>query len=291
MSGKTINFMYSQGPYQKVLDSIIDPIIKYLPNVTKLANFQEGQINVRFFIEGKPRNVVFMSHGMGDKGWRDGHAVKDFDYVCVSGPAWKEKLIKQGVDENKILINGYTKLDPIFQHYKKVVHSDSKIHVLYAPTHNTKPEDPKSISSYPRLMPYLDNVPEDIELITSAHPYNNNGTITFDLFKWADVIISDCSSIIYEALSLDIPVVFPDWLVKDNIINRCPHSFTKKMYTCNIGYHATGIVHLWELVREAAKSNGLDNRTKEFIEGIFPTRLRGNSGRITAQILLNLANR
>jgi len=280
--------MYSKGPYQKVLDSIIDPIIKYLPTATKFAKFQEGQINVRFFVEGEPRNVFFMSHGMGDKGWRDGKSVKDFDYICVSGPSWKEKLIKQDVHEDKILINGYTKLDPIYFDFKKIVHDDNKVHVLYAPTHNTNLENPMSISSYPRLMSFLDNIPGDIELAISAHPYNNNGVITFDSFRWADVIISDCSSIIYEAFALDIPVVFPDWLVKDNIIRRCPDSFTEKIYTLNIGYHAKDIVNLWELVREA-KSNGLNNLAKKFIEGIFPMNLRGNSGKVTAEILLKLA--
>lgn len=288
MSKKNINFLYSSGPYQKVLDSIIDPIIKYLPNATKFSKLQEGQINVRFFVGGEPRNVVFMSHGMGDKNWRDGDKVKDFDYVCVSGPAWKEKLMRQGVDEHKILINGYTKLDPIFQDFYKVVHNDNKTHVLYAPTHNTNLKNPKSISSYPRLMPYLDKIPDDIELITSAHPYNNNGVITFDSFRWADVIISDCSSIIYEAFALDIPVVFPDWLVMDNIIKRCPGSFTEKIYTGDIGYHAEGAEYLWDCMREA-KKNGLNNIARDFIEGIFPSNLRGSSGRVTADMLLKLA--
>jgi CDP-glycerol glycerophosphotransferase (TagB/SpsB family) len=286
---KNINFMYCGPPYNNVLDSIIDPIIKYLPDATKLIGFKEGQINVCFFIEVKKRNVVFMSHGMGDKGWRDGRKVKNYDYVCVSGPAWKEKLINQGVDGRKVLVNGYTKLDPIFQNYERLTKTNNKIRVVYAPTHNTNLANPKSISSYPRMMEYLETVPGDIELIISAHPYNNNGVITFDSFKWADVIISDCSSIIYEAFALGIPVVFPDWLVKDNILRRCPGSFTEKIYTDDIGYHAADIKQLWELVWEA-DSYGLNNRAKEFIERIFPLKLRGNSGRVTAEILLRLAN-
>lgn len=290
LSRKTVNFMYSAGPYQKILDSIIDPIIKYLPDATKLRGYQEGQLNVRFFLAGPPKNVVFMSHGMGDKGWRDGKSVKDFDYICVSGPAWKEKLLRQGVSEKKILINGYTKLDPIFQDHKKVTHTDDKIHVLYAPTHNTNLENTGSISSYPRLVPYLDNVPCDIELIKSVHPYNNKGAITMDLLRWADVIISDCSSIIYEAFALDIPVVFPDWLVKDNVMRVCPDTFTEKIYAEEIGYHAKDIAGIWDLTRKA-RSIGLDNYTRTFIEGIFPEKLRGKSGETTAKILLKLAGR
>lgn len=281
--------MYSAGPYQKILDSIIGPIIIYLPYATKLKGYHEGQLNVRFFLAGPPKNVVFMSHGMGDKGWRDGKSVKDFDYVCVSGPAWKEKLLRQGVEEKKILINGYTKLDPIFNNPEEIVHANNKVHVLYAPTHNTNPENTGSISSYPRLMPYLDNVPDDIELIQSAHPYNNNGVITMDSLRWADVVISDCSSIIYESFALDIPVVFPDWLVKDNVIRLCPDTFTEKIYKEDLGYHAKDIKHLWDFVREA-RSKGLDDYTREFIEGIFPSDLRGKSGEVTANILMYLAD-
>lgn len=288
LSKKGINFMYSAGPYQKILDSIIEPIMLYLPDATRLRGYQEGKLNVRFFLAGPPKNVVFISHGMGDKGWRDGKAVKDFDYICVSGPDWKEKLIRQGVEENKILINGYTKLDPIFKNHIKKIHDDDKLHVLYAPTHNTDPENAGSISSYPRLIPFLDSIPEDMELIKSAHPYNNNGIITMDLLTWADVIISDCSSIIYEAFALDIPVVFPDWLIMDNIMRICPDTFTGKIYREGIGYHAKDIRQMWELTRTAA-SRGLNSYTREFIEGIFPEKLRGRSGETTAGILINLS--
>lgn len=291
MAGKKINFIYCIEPYNKVLGSIIDPIIQYLPDATKIFKFMEGQLNVCFFPELNIRNAAFISHGIGDKCWRDGRKVKDFEAIFVSGPAWKDKLCWQGVDEDKIYINGFPKLDPFFNNRQRKIYSDDKIHVIYAPTHNTNVQNPKSISSYPRLLAYLNVIPKDIELVTSAHPYNNDSNvITLDLFQWADVIISDSSSIIYEAFALDLPVVFPDWLVKDNISRLCKGSFTEMIYQNNLGYHAENIEQLWDLVRET-KNRGLGVPARNFIEGILPKSLRGNSGKTTASQLLEISNK
>jgi len=285
---KQINFLSNEnGLYARVLDSLIDPILKYLPNATK-GKFLEGQINVRFFRETLPQKGIFMSHGLADKNWRDAGKVDGFDYVFVSGYLWKEKMIKQGLPEKKVLVNGFTKLDPLFQDKIRIKNNDNKIRVLYAPTHNAKETTGNHVSSYPRFKTYLNEIPGDIELINSYHPANSNKDITFDLFKLADAVISDCSSVLYEAWALGIPVIFPDWLVKETILKRFKGSFEDRIYSEGIGYHAQNIDEIWELVR-TAKNQGMDSITKDFIEGIFPTELRGNSGKVTAQILLKLA--
>lgn len=291
---KIINFIRYGDYYLKVMDNIINPIIKYLPkDLYKITTkFQPECLNVSFFTEHIPHRDVFLCHGIADKNYHNGERVKDYDYIFVSGDAWKQKLIKQGVSESKIFVTGWTKIEPMFNNPIKILkgENDKKIRVLYAPTHNMlKDKKTVTVSSYPRLDEYLSNIPNDIEILHSVHPANKvYRDTTLDLFGWADVIVSDCSSVLYEALSLNIPVIFPDWLVKQPILQGYPNSFEYQIYNEEIGYHAQNINHMWELIREA-KQKGLDKKTQDFIEGIFSEKLRGNSGKISAEILLKLS--
>jgi hypothetical protein len=290
---KMINFIRYGDYYLKVMDNIIDPIIKYLPKDAYqiTTKFQSECLNVSFFAEHIPHRDVFLCHGIADKNYHNGDRIKDYDYIFASGDTWKQKLIKQGVPENKIYVTGWTKIEPMFNNLTKILkdENDNKIRVLYAPTHNML-QDKKAVtvSSYPRLDEYFSNTPSDIEILHSVHPANKaHRDTTLDLLGWNDVLISDCSSVLYEALSLNIPVVLPDWLVKQPILQGYPNSFEYQIYDKGIGYHAQNINHMWELIREASQK-GLSQQTKDFIEGIFPARLRGNSGKVTADILLKL---
>jgi len=283
--------------YKNVLNSMIDPILFYLKNYSISNDCIENAINIHFFNEQKyyyeKLNIkginVFMSHGIADKNWRNYERVKFFDYVCVSGNLWYDKLCKQGMDKRKILITGYTKLDPIFKgKYGK--QNNDKPKILYAPTHNLKGWSVSgNASSYPEFLKYLDELSKDFEIIESYHPANNEGQITFKPLIDADVVISDCSSIIYEAWALDKPVVFPDWLVKKEIQKVFRYSFEDYIYGKQLGYHASNTDELLELIK-IAYENGIDKSAKVFIENIFPKELRGKSGLVTAQTLMRIQN-
>jgi len=96
----------------------------------------------------------------------------------------------------------------------------------------------------------------------------------------ADVVISDCSSIIYEAWSLGKPVVFPDWIVRDAIMQRFRGSFEWLVYQKGIGLHASCLDELVEML-----DGEMGSVEKDFIEGVFPAELRGKSGLRAAEVL------
>lgn len=276
----SINFVYPGGGYRPIIDSIVDPILEHLPEGVKTDHPGQG-LNITFFTEKSQHRgcTTFISHGIADKNWRNAGRIAHLEHVLVSGPMWADKYTKQKVPKNKIHIGGYTKLDPIFQ---GKVTKQRDIRVLWAPTHGIM----SKTSTYPRFQEYLHMIP-GIE--SALHPVSRKDkTPTMQLLVDASVVIADCGSLIYEAWALGKPVIFPDWLIKEGIIKCFPSSFESMIFEQNIGYHARDINHLIKLVDEA-KERGLDKKTQDFIDSIFPPYLRGNSGRATAEILRSIA--
>ena len=100
-------------------------------------------------------------------------------------------------------------------------------------------------------------------------------------------MIADGGSTIYEAWALDLPVVFPSWLVGHyNAANRA--TFEADVYNGQIGRHASAAHRLPELVAEAA-ADGITGHEQDFVESILPRRYRGCSGRLHAEALDDLA--
>lgn len=288
---KTINFVVENNLYLNIIKSIVDPIILHLPGSIVSYEPIEDAINIdllrKFNYTG---TSVFMSHGIADKRWRNGQKVKNYDYICVSGPLWEKKMIREGIPNKKILTVGYSKLDPIFQNKIKKIPNKRK-QILWAPTHNIEKWTIADVSSYPEFSDCLPKFPCDFNINTSLHPGNkaNRKPILQELIN-ADIVISDCSSIMYEAWALDKPVIFPDWLVKEKIIKQYPRSFEEKIYNEEIGYHAKDMNDLINLIYIGLEK-GIDEKAQELIEGIFPKKLRGNSGYVTAQKLRELADK
>ena len=226
-----------------------------------------------------------MSHGIGDKNYMTGSkgSADRFSYVFVTGPAFKDKLIKHNIPADKIFVVGWPKLDPIFQGEYERTKSD-KIRVLYAPTHNAI----QAVSSFPAFNQYLDKFPGDIEVINSPHPARKQDHMpTMQPLVDADVVIADAGSTIYEAWALGKPVIFPDWLTRDGVLSKFNGAFEAMVYENNLGFHAKNFNELLTMVDNAVGS-GLDEQTQNFIDGIFPPELRGNSGKTAADILRKL---
>lgn len=295
-----IRFRRRHRYYPHVECSMIDPVIRYLPEDQYeqvvsgvdqsgwVESHDPNYFDVSLYSDVPCRTGLYLSHGIADKCYREARMMDRFDYVGVSGPTWKQKMINQGMHPSRIVIVGYPKLDPLFEKISGVREA-GPLRVLYAPTHNTVPENLFSTSSYPRLVSDLATLQEKFDVRSSYHPANRNDRqVTLDSLLWPDVVISDSGSLLYEAWALNIPVVFPDWLVRQPILSIFSSSLEGKIYREGIGYHARDLGHLEELIYKAYEE-GLDPRTQEFIEGILPSELKGSSGRKTAEVLLELA--
>lgn len=285
-----INFVTTEGSYKEVLNSFIQPILPYLDNYEVNLKTKDNVVNVIFFTEdgvfkeigaekGKGVNV-FITHGIADKNWRTAQKTGKFDYVFVTGDLWVDKLVKQGMNKDKIKVGGYTRMENIFnQRDNYVKNNNGKKTILFAPTHTA------SITTYQKLDNLIERLKEDYNVLISEHPANrDNKDVTSNQFLEADVVVGDFGSSMYEAWSLDKPVVLADWLVKDEIHELYPDSFEDYIYQNGIDYHANSEEEFIELI-EVACNSGIKQNAIDFIDGIFNRELRGNSGKVTADIL------
>jgi len=261
------------SPYSEVIKLMTEPILEHIDVLPK-ALF--------FFLEGN-KDGIFMHHGISDKGYHRIERLKKIKHLLYPGPTWKEKLIRQGIPAEKIHIVGWPRLDPIFQGKIKYTPGEKK-RIAWCPTHNAIPE----ISSYPEFEKHLDIFSDKYEVISSVHPARRQDRKTsLDVLVNADVVISDTSSILYEAMAIGKPVILLDFMVKDGVMSRLKGTFEEDIYREEIGYHAKSLEELPEIV-ELALEKGIDDKARKFIDGIFPPELRGKSGEATAKILKEL---
>lgn len=285
---QTINFVYRFSGYSKIVNSFVRPIIPYLPSYTISDKPRPNALNVHFFIEKHEGGGVFLPHGLADKNYRKPELLNNFDIILLSGEAWKQKMISQGIPAEKLIVAGYPKLDPVFQN---LVPSPSplvgkKLKVLWAPTHNAIQE----VSSYPAFLKYVDELKECVNFVSAPHPAGNMNPVTLQDLVDADVVLSDSSSLIYEAMALGKPVILLSWLVRDGIYKKFPNTFEEQLYRESICYQANCFSDLVDWL--TAKRNLLQftPSMRKFADGVFSERLHGISGKIIANILGGLLN-
>ncbi len=292
-----INFCYPQAVmYDKVHDIVVGEIIKHLSEedykVSKAKRKWDAEcLNVLLSSYGQPANSksIYLPHGISDKGTRTGRTMKKYGMTMVSSKAWQDKLVSQGLERSRALIGGWPKLDPLFNNPQpRPDEYEGKIVVLWAPTHTND-----SKSSY-HAMNDCQSWPDDIVMIKSPHPYDRRrlNMESIEPTMWdlvhADVVISDASSIIYEAWILGKPVIFPSWYCKPRTLKSAPPvSYNRNIYEQEIGLHAKSKKHIIDLVYQS-QEEPLDPRAVKIAEEVLPVELRGNSGAATARELLRV---
>lgn len=153
-----------------------------------------------------PRSL-FVCHGISDKlGYHSRAARANFTYYASSGPRFTELYRKHGIPESRIIKSGYIRAAIKAAEYPK-------FDILYAPTHRAG-----TVSPY--ILPIIDacnklgyKLKIRLHPLTEPHivrqfakrmsPYLVDGNVsTWSLLSAADHVITDVSSIAYEALLL-----------------------------------------------------------------------------------------
>jgi len=273
-----IRFLVRRGDYEIVDRAHVEPILEHLEESEIAHEPSFEALNVSLSWEVFPKADVFMSHGLADKNWRNADKMSGYGHVLVSGSAWKEKLVSQGMSPDAILVVGYPFLDPVWDLER------SRELLVWAPTHKATSD----VTTEGRLSEaLLDRLRKDFPLETVSHPVGSK-RLSRDVLPRAAVVIADAGSTLYEAWAFGVPVVFPDWLVEEAILKKWPGSFEATIYGRGLGWHANSEGELIDLVREVWDTGELGTGVEEFMEGILPSELRGCSGEVAARELMRL---
>lgn len=206
--------------------------------------------------------TIFYEHGSSDKKYSGGRdqgleKIKKYDYIFLWGPKNKQKIEDMGLklDENKLLRVGGFRFDKYLnahmlktEQIKKLkIKNIKKRNILYAPTWRFGNGTLKKYGAY-----FISRITQDYNLIIRPHSHEKNygkwlyfvaklkgikdvyfsqpanivdGDILFD-FAVSDMLISDVSSVVYEYLITQKPIL----IVNNNYDNKHQMSDNLNIY-------------------------------------------------------------
>ena len=252
--------------YADLQNQIINDICQFIPNSVQLSQSENSYINdalnVSLFV--KQKADIYIGHNLSDKNYLwtkndDGVcALNSFQTVFVPGYWLKSRLENSNqitLRPDQIIAIGSPRVDILrrlqaeFNARQRSV--NEKKTILWAPLHDKWKVDGQHLSSYPDFEPYLDELSNIYDIIKILHPRNrkDKSAVTCDLID-ADIVISDYSSVVYEAWALGKPVIFPRWILGDKILEKAPSSAEGLIFKSNIGYHPNSFDELKNLLTQ-----------------------------------------
>jgi hypothetical protein len=295
-----INLVRSPSPnYVEVEARIGDAVLRHVPGKRRSSSdeVRSDAVNLTLFLRD-PGDVI-MSHGVADKRYfwmRDEQRrpyVERFGDVLLPGRWLRDRLIEDPnieVDPERLHVVGWPRLDDLLPLQRRwdandVPPDERRLRVLWAPTHDLRKRGPerRSTSSYPDFEAHLPALAEHADVRTSLHPRNRaDKTPTEDALVWADVVISDFGTMVYEAWALGKPVIFPRWILGERLIEYQPRSTEAHLHRENIGLHPGSIDELIDTIR-ARPTVGEDVRG--FLDDYLAPDSYGSSGQRAAAVL------
>jgi hypothetical protein len=312
---RPINFVRRPAVYDKIQDQIFGLIRDELgdhPVSETHETRREDAINFGLFIrmgryeKATPMPIdVLMSHGLADKNYLvSGNArtgkrlVNSYEHVIVPGRWFVDRLMRRrfhplpsgrvALRRNQLHIAGWPRLDPLFAKQRtERSQNHSRLRVLWAPSHNVSKRS-HTFSSYPVFEQFLPALQERFDVRVSLHPSNRTekSPTTGDL-TWADVVISDFGTMLYEAFALQKCVIMPTWLLPKELWRgpRQRMSAEGHIYANRIGNHAGS---LEELIAMAERNEPPGEDVNRFMARILAPECAGTSAARVASLLKTL---
>lgn len=187
----------------------------------------------------------------------DGRSVlADFKKILVPGPWMARKLVEDerlGLDAGQVVAVGSPRIDYLrsLKKSSKAAPIAGRRRVLFAPLHeNWSDSSGKPMSSSSMFTLLTGELEKHCELVMAEDQRNklNKRPVTAELIN-ADVVITDYTSLAYEAWALGKPVIFPRWLLGDAIFEKSPRSTEAEIYRRGLGYHPDSFEALLELLQ------------------------------------------
>lgn len=224
--------------------------------VSQSRSVKQGALTISCFIRQKAD--IYIGHNLADKNYlllrdENGQAyINHFQHVFVQGHWLRRRLLGSRhchLKPYQIHVIGAPRVDYLRELATGTPTPSAKRQVLWAPAHDKWMLRGDALSAYPALEAYLDHEliadNKNLSITRVPHPRNreNKQAITQELLS-ADVVISDYSSVIYEAWALGKPVIFPRWLLGDKVLEKAPDSAEAHIYRESLGYHPQSVEEL-----------------------------------------------
>ncbi len=213
--------------YQVLITEDFNWLQAFNPNVIFVANTQAAKMR-----EYLPQSIfVYTRHGLISKNFVY-EAAQTCDYVCLPSEDTKSDFIDLGgFKPENLWVTGYAQMDPLFRNEYlplSVALPDNVQCVLYAPTFT------EGLSSLSQVTPVIESGKLDVDrqLVIKPHPLSfrfqavwmnrlrayaaTRDNVHFiedsaeDIIPYlarADILISDASSVMFQYLALDRPII------------------------------------------------------------------------------------
>jgi CDP-glycerol glycerophosphotransferase (TagB/SpsB family) len=266
---------------------------------TSTRRYDPQCLNLTLFI--REEGDVFLSHRLADRNYfwtkdaTGNRFINRFFAVLVPGRWMKARLLNSSyisLEPDQVFCVGSPRIDLLRRAQERFQRSagSGRLRVLWAPTHNAQAAGQRpALSSYPNFASSLDSVRAQSDVFALHHPrHRKEKYATVDELVAADVVISDISSVVYEAWSLGKPVIFPRWLLGDQVLARFPFSAEARIYQERIGYHPESVDELVEILR-SRPAVGAD--VHDFMDEYLDNYRGGDASGKISKLLLCLADK